>query len=455
MTIRVLLADDDASLRLVLQQAFGREDFNVRATGNLATLSKWVREGEGDVVVSDVYLGEDCLFDALPDLRRARPDLPFIVMSAQSHVMTALSAVDRGAYEYLPKPFDLDVMIDASRRAVSRRPDPKARAQAGLAQKDAKLPLVGRSQVMQDVYRLLARVTNVDLSIVLEGEHGVGKASVARAMHQHGPRKDGPFQRLSVSGLEAHSLDSVFLGEGGAFARAKGGVLFLDDVDELSPAVQAALFRVLDAAEDRAIDVRIVAASSRPFLRLMLEGEFRQDLHYRLAQVTIPIPPLRQRQEDIGDLARAHLVRLRSEGLAERSLDSTAIEALKGYDWPGNVRELENFLRRLVVLRPEAVLTAREINEELNGLRAAVREPGESGETLETVIRRQLDLEYSERLPDNLYEKALPAFERPLIARVLAATDGNQIRAASILGINRNTLRKKIQQLGLSTARRN
>jgi two-component system nitrogen regulation response regulator GlnG len=456
MNARILLADDDASLRFVLSQALGKEGYAVRATGNVATLTKWVREGEGDLVLSDVYMGEECVFDAIPAMRAARPTLPVIVMSAQSTVATALSAAGAGAYDYVPKPFDLDDLMDAIRRALSGGPDAKTRAQVSKAQKDQSLPLIGRSPAMQDVYRVVARVAGADLTVLIEGESGTGKERVARALHEHSRRAGGPFVTVSLAGLDAKQVDRDLFGSDGKVAQARGGTLFLEDLDELPNDAQTRLAGLLHA-EDPSVrpDVRIVAAAQRNLAALARQGVFRQDLFYLLNVVTIRLPPLRDRLDDVGDLARSFLVRAKREGLPEKSIDNAAIDRLKAHNFPGNVRELENLLRRAVALSPAPVITAREIGAELGA--AAREEAGETEEGFETALAQRVATEFAAASPGlpapGLYDRLLAEVERPLIAQALQATGGNQIRAAGVLGINRNTLRKKIQMLGLRTGR--
>ena len=457
MSASILLADDDASLRFVLSQALGKEGYAVRATGNVATLAKWVREGEGDLVLSDVYMGEDCVFDALPGMRAARPTLPVIVMSAQSTVATALSATDAGAYDYMPKPFDLDDLMAAVRRALSGGPDAKTRAEASKARKDQSLPLIGRSPAMQDVYRIVARVAGTDLTVLIEGESGTGKERVAHALHEHSRRAAGPFVTVSLAGLDARQVDQDLFSANGKVAQARGGTLFLEDLDELPSEAQTRLAGLLHAEDpNERPDVRVIAASQRNLAALARQGAFRQDLFYRLNVVTIQLPPLRDRLDDVGDLARSFLVRAKREGLPEKSIDNAAIERLKAHSFPGNVRELENLLRRAAALSPAPVITAREIGEELG---AATREEAEKegSHGFESAVAQRLATEFAAASPGlpapGLYDRFLAEVERPLIAQALQATRGNQIRAAAVLGINRNTLRKKIQSLGLRTGR--
>jgi len=457
MSARILLADDDASLRFVLSQALGKEGFAVRATGNVATLAKWVRDGEGDLVLSDVYMGDDCVFDALPGMRAARPALPVIVMSAQSTVSTALSAANAGAYDYLPKPFDLDDLMAAVRRALAGGPDAKSRAQANKAEKEEKLPLIGRSAAMQEVYRVMARVAGTDLTVLIEGESGTGKERVARAIHDHSRRASAPFLTISLAGTTAAQIDGALFASDGMFARAQGGTLFLEDVDEMPADAQTRLAGLLhsDDPTERP-NVRLIAAAQRSLAALARQGSFRQDLFYRLNVVSIRLPPLRERLDDVGDLARAFLLRAKREGLPEKAIDTAAIERLKAHSFPGNVRELENLLRRAAALSPASVITPNEIGVQL-GLAAAEASVEEEADDFETAVTRRLTGEFAAASPglpaEGLYDRLLAEVERPLITQALHATRGNQIRAAAVLGINRNTLRKKIQALGIRTGR--
>jgi len=452
----VLLADDDNSLRFVLSQALGKEGYAVRATASVSTLAKWVRDGEGDLVLSDVYMGDECVFDALPSMRQARPNLPIIVMSAQSTVATALSASSAGAYDYMPKPFDLDDLLAAIGRALDGGPDATTRALASKAAKEDKLPLIGRSPAMQDVYRVMARVAGTDLTVLIEGESGTGKERVARAIHDHSRRANAPFVAMSVAGASVSQLDRELFAANGKLAEAQHGTLFLEDVDEMPIDAQTRLAGLLHA-EEKSLrpDMRLIVSSQRSLGALSRAGQFRQDLFYRLNVVAIRLPPLRERMEDVADLARAFLVRVKREGLPEKALDAAAIERLKAHPFPGNVRELENLLRRAAALSPAPVITAREIGRELG---AAARENlDHHAEGFDAAVSRRLASEFAAASPDlpapGLYDRLLAEVEKPLILHALEATRGNQIKAAAVLGINRNTLRKKIQTLGIRTGR--
>jgi two-component system, NtrC family, nitrogen regulation response regulator GlnG len=448
MSARILLADDDSSLRFVLSQALSKEGYDVRATGNVATLSKWVRDGEGDLVLSDVYMGDACVFDELPLMRVARPNLPIIVMSAQSTVTTALSANSTGAYDYMPKPFDLDELMNAIKRALESKPDAKARAGAVKAERDERLPLAGRSLAMQEVFRIVARVATSDLTVLIEGEAGVGKERVARAIHDHSRRARAPFERLSVGSLAPAALDTLLVQAANA---ARGGTLLLKDVDGLPLESQLRLAAFLDKM---AGDIRIIAGVQKSLAALAMRNAFRHDLLHALSVVCIQLPPLRDRKEDIPELANALLVRAKKEGLGDKALDKAALTWLSEHTFPGNVRQLDNLLRRALVLSPGRMITERDLFQEPQADGGANGGAGEgfaqaiSGRVAEIFVRA------GPSLPEaGLYDRLLAELERPLIVQTLQATRGNQIKAAAVLGLNRNTLRKKIQALGIPTGR--
>lgn len=453
MSARVLLAEDDASLRFVLAQALAKEGYDVRPTSSVATLAKWVREGEGDLVLSDVFLGDACVFDELPNMRLARPNLPVIVMSAQSTVATALKAAGAGAYEYVPKPFDLDELLAVIRRASTGAANIKPnRVQQG---EDA-LPLVGRSPAMQEVYRTLARVARSDLPVLITGESGVGKASLARVVHDYSNRARAPFVAASLAGLQAGDVDRVLFAEGGAFARASGGTILLEDVDDASPEAQARLAGVFNSDAPQGKRPRLLAASRQDLASLVQRGAFRSDLFYRLNVVNIRLPPLRERLEDVEDLAKTLLARAHREGLPEKGLDASALKRLKRHAFPGNVRELDNILRGAAAVSAASTISAADLEPHLKAAPAA-QASASNTEDFDHALRAWLDQEFLGAAPglpsSGLHERLLAEVERVLISRTLEAVRGNQIRAASVLGINRNTLRKKIHELGIATGR--
>src|SRR5687768_2255148 len=316
----ILLADDDAAIRTVLNQALSRAGYEVRSTGTASTLWRWVAQGEGDLVITDVVMPDENAFDLLPRIKRVRPDLPIIVMSAQNTFMTAIRASERGAYEYLPKPFDLKELVAIVGRALSR-PRDAATPNGPLEGED--IPLVGRSPAMQEIYRALARLMPTDLTVMISGESGTGKELVARALHDYGKRRSGPFVAVNMAAIPRELIESELFGHergaftgastrsAGRFEQAIGGTLFLDEIGDMPLEAQTRLLRVLQNGEYLPVggrtpiraDVRIVAATHRDLRQLVRQGLFREDLSYRLNVVPIRLPALRERSEDVPELA--------------------------------------------------------------------------------------------------------------------------------------------------------
>jgi two-component system, NtrC family, nitrogen regulation response regulator GlnG len=473
----ILVADDDRAIRTVLNQALARLGYDVRTTGNAATLWRWVADGEGDLVITDVVMPDENGLDLIPRIKRIRPELRIIVMSAQNTLMTAVKATERGAFEYLPKPFDLRELVSVVQRALST---PTAVSVNGADEGEAEeqLPLIGRSPAMQDIYRVLARLMGTDLTVMIAGESGTGKELVARALHDFGKRRTGPFVAINMAAIPRELIESELFGhEKGAFTgaaarsigrfeQAQGGTLFLDEIGDMPIEAQTRLLRVLQSGEYTTVggrtpiraDVRIVAATHRDLRQLIRQGLFREDLFYRINVVPIRLPPLRERSEDIPALVRHFLAQAGAEGLPGKTLDQPAMDRLKSYRWPGNVRELENLVRRLTALYAQEVIGADVIDVEL----AEALLPGElaaapANEGLSAAVERHLKDYYAahkDTLPAaGLYDRVLREVERPLILLTLAATRGNQIRAAQLLGLNRNTLRKKIRELDIEVMR--
>jgi two-component system, NtrC family, nitrogen regulation response regulator GlnG len=474
----ILVADDDRTIRTVLAQALTRAGCRVRSTGTASTLWRWIEEGEGDVVVTDVMMPDGDALDLLPAIKKRRPDLPIIVMSAQNTVMTAIRAAEVGAYEYLPKPFDLKEVLSQVSKALTRKARKPAPTEEDSPQPD-NLPLIGRSPAMQEVYRILARLMNTDLGVMITGESGTGKELVARALHNFGLRKDGPFVAINMAAIPRDLIESELFGhEKGAFTgadrampgkfeQARGGTLFLDEVGDMPRDAQTRLLRVLQEGEytrvggreTQTANVRIVAATHQDLRQLITEGKFREDLFYRLNVVPIRLPPLRERLDDVPDLARHFLRKAETEGLPRKTVSKEALDLLKKQPWTGNVRELENLVRRLCVLCPDDTISAAVVTAEIEARPSSVgfgNGPVQSqrlAQSIETHLRRYFDL-HGEGLPPNgLYDRILKEMELPLIALALSATRGNQVRTAELLGINRNTLRKKIKDLDIRVTR--
>jgi len=449
----VLVADDDRTIRTVLTQALTRAGCKVHATSSIVTLMRWVDEGKGDLVISDVVMPDGNGLDQLPKIAAARPGLPVIVISAQNTIMTAIQAAEADAYDYLPKPFDLpDLMkraaraLEVKRRApVTRAPDVNATEQGG------DLPLVGRTPVMQGLYRLVARVMNTQLPVLITGESGTGKSLIARAVHDFSDRRSLPFVVVSAGDLEGMDGPSTVL------SRAKGGSILFDEVSDLSEAAQGRIVRMLDSLGDNA--PRIMATSQSDLMLRMEDGLFREDLFYRLGGVTVDVPSLRERVDDIPLLAEHFLARSERDGAPLRRFGESALDLVRAYSWPGNVRQLENAVRRLVFTAAEEEISRAEVEMVLGNQPAIepLRSGGE-GEKLSASVgkhlRRYFDLHGGVLPPPGLYNRILKEVEGPLIEIALDATGGNQAKCADLLGINRNTLRKKITDLDIRVTRR-
>jgi len=473
----ILIADDDAAIRTVLNQALSRAGYEVRSTGNAATLWRWVSQGEGDLVITDVVMPDENAFDLLPRIKKLRPDLPIIVMSAQNTFMTAIRASERGAYEYLPKPFDLKELTTIVGRALSE-PKDRPTMPASKPEEIDTIPLVGRSPAMQEIYRLLARLMQTDLTVMISGESGTGKELVARALHDYGKRRSGPFVAINMAAIPRELIESELFGHekgaftgantrnAGRFEQAEGGTLFLDEIGDMPMEAQTRLLRVLQQGEYTTVggrtpiktDVRIIAATNKDLRILIQQGLFREDLFFRLNVVPLRIPPLRERVEDIPDLIRHFFAQAEREGLPTKQIEIAAIERLKRYRWPGNVRELENLARRLAALYPQEVITTAVIDNELAPpAPAPLGDENRSEENLSAAVERHLNKYFGgfgDGLPPpGLYHRILREIEYPLLSAALAATRGNQIRAADLLGVNRNTLRKKIRDLEIQVIR--
>ncbi|MDX1736850.1 MAG: nitrogen regulation protein NR(I) [Alphaproteobacteria bacterium] len=473
----ILVADDDRAIRTVLGQALNRCGYDVRLTGNAATLWSWVEDGLGELVITDVVMPDGNGLDLLPQIKKRRPDMRVIVMSAQNTLLTAVKATEKGAFEYLPKPFDLTEVVDCVARALSTAKDKQN--QTENSQESEKLPLIGRTAAMQEVYRVIARLTATDLSALISGESGTGKELIARALHDFSKRKAGPFVAVNMAAIPKDLIESELFGHekgaftgatsryAGRFEQARGGTLFLDEIGDMPMEAQTRLLRVLQEGEFTTVggrtpikmDVRIVAATHRDIKRMVQSGTFREDLFYRLNVVPIRVPALRERKDDIPALVNHFLEKAVDQGLPLKTVTPDAMERLKQSRWPGNVRELENLVHRLAALYSQDELGIDVIEAELSEQQSTPSDlaQGRDGESMSDAIERHLR-KYFEAHGDNLpasglYGQMLKEFETPLINLCLEYTDGNQIRSADILGLNRNTLRKKIRELGIPVIR--
>ena len=474
----VIVADDDAGIRTVISRALSRQGYGVQATGTAATLWRWIEDGTGDVAILDVVLPDENALDLLPRIKQRRPGLPVIMMSAQNTLLTAVRATERGAFDYLPKPFDLAQLVTMIKRALAL-PQKTEIAPEELNRLEEQLPIIGRSAPMQEIYRVIARLVGTDLTVMINGESGTGKELVAKAIHDYGKRRGGPFIAVNMVAIPRELVESELFGhEKGAFTganarkvgrfeQAEGGTLFLDEIGDMPLEAQTRLLRVLQSGEFMPVggrlpikaDLRIVAATHRDLRQLVAQGLFREDLFYRLNVVPIRLPPLRERVDDIPALVQHFLNSARLDGLPPKTVEPAAMARLKAYHWPGNVRELENLVRRLTVLYAQDIIGAEVIDAELREgvpVRQALAD-GERADGFTDVVARYVEQIFAERdgrlPPAGLYGRILREVERPLIARVLTETRGNQLRAAALLGVNRNTLRKKIRELDIEVMR--
>ena len=469
----ILVAEDDKSVRLVVQQALARQGYAVQASGTAAGLWKLIESGKGDVLITDIALPDGDALDLLPRIQERRPDLPVIVMSARSTLLTAVKAQQVGVFEYLPKPFELRSLIEVTQRAVETIGTPN-RSSAKTASIEEGGPLIGRSRPMQDIFKAMARVVSTDLTVLVTGESGTGKELVARALHDLGSRRAGPFVAINLAAIPRDLVEAELFGRAkddgsspakhhqGRFEQAEGGTLFLDEVGDMPPEAQTRLLRVLQDGEylpvgaQRSVktNIRVIAATNQNLHHLMHQGLFREDLFYRLNVVPLRLPPLRERVEDIGPLVAHFQLHAVKEGLPSKTFTPEALRALKSWHWPGNVRELENLVRRMLVLHADNSIDAAAVEHEFPASQADLNEDAESlSESVDAHIRRYFEALKGGMPAPGLYGRILSEVEHPLILATLEVTRGNQVRAADILGLNRNTLRKKIKDLNIKAGR--
>ena len=466
---RILVVDDDNAICVVVSEALRRAGYNVKIAGTIADRAALLESFHPDILVTDVKLPDG---DGLDDVNRIIerwPDMRVIILSAQNTLNTAVRATEKGVFEYLPKPFDLNELTRAVGDALASR---RIAVGAGEAveqgddnQISEDMPLVGRSPAMQEVYRTIARVLQNDLTILILGESGTGKELVAQAIHRLGRRRNEPFVAVNMAAIPRELIEAELFGyekgaftgalqrTAGKFEQADGGTLFLDEIGDMPMEAQTRLLRVLQSGEVTTVggstpvrvNVRIIAATNKDLPELIAENRFRQDLYYRLNVVPIDLPPLRARRDDIPLLARHFLDQAAQEGLPRKILDADAAQLLSLYGWPGNVRELQNVMQRMAVLIREDRISADIVRQNIDTGLTTETGPGggELHELLGEWVRRRLAISAGEGA-GALHDDMLALIEPILLRETLAAVDGNQIRAASLLGINRNTLRKKL-----------
>jgi two-component system nitrogen regulation response regulator GlnG len=452
----VLVADDDRTIRTVLTQALTRAGVKVHATSSLTTLMRWISEGKGDAVITDVMMPDGNGLEMLPKITQDRPDLPVIVISAQNTIMTAIQAAEADAYDYLPKPFDLPDLMKRCAKALSS----KSKSNKGSATKviqstnmyavDEGLPIVGKTTLMQDLYRFVARLINSELPVMISGESGTGKTLVSKVLHEFSDRRNMPLIRLKADDLIELDGPSKIL------ARARDGTILIEEISDLGPTEQGRLVSMIDSPGEHS--PRFVATLIGDMNEAIENNKVRRDLFYRLGGAPITVPPLRERFEDILLLAEFFLEKVDKETGISRHFDSNSLKLIQTYTWPGNVRQLENMVKRLCLTAKDAVISLAEVKQalsnqpEINTVLFNEKTDRLSSD-VDRHLRRYFDLHGSQLPPAGVYQRILKEVEFPLLTIALDATNGNQAKCANLLGINRNTLRKKIAELDIQVIR--
>ncbi len=460
--INAWIVDDDQSVRWVLEKALKQADMETRSFERAEHLLEALGDAPPDVLITDVRMPGMSGLALLERLHGSYPDLPIIVITAHTDLENAVAAYKGGAFEYLPKPFDIDEAVDLVRKASRLNGTTEQEVEEPAT---AMASMIGQAPAMQEVFRSIGRLAGSSMTVLITGESGTGKELVARALHDHSPRANKPFVALNTSAIASELLESELFGhEKGAFTgadsrrigrfeQADGGTLFLDEIGDMSPELQTRLLRVLAESEFYRVggqsairvDVRVIAATNQDLARAVKESRFREDLYHRLNVIRINTPPLRQRQEDIPLLLQHYLAEAAQElGSSPKSLDPEAIEALQTFKWPGNVRQLVNAARRLTVTAPGNVISAEDIPSDLGGTESSQRAAKEWTRVLAAWAERQL-----RSSEEPLLEKAIPEFEKTLIEIAMARTNGHRQEAARLLGWGRNTLARKMKALHL------
>jgi two-component system, NtrC family, nitrogen regulation response regulator GlnG len=459
--LNVWLVDDDASIRWVLERALRQGGMAPTAFDHAETALAALRRDRPDVLITDIRMPGRSGLELLTEIRDNQPDLPVIVMTAHSDLDSAVAAYQGGAFEYLPKPFDIDQAVDLVRRAAQQ----KVRVEQPAVEARRIPEMLGQAPIMQEVFRAIGRLSRSSMTVLITGESGTGKELVARALHRHSPRASKAFIALNTSAFTADLLESELFGHEkgsftgadaqrrGRFEQADGGTLFLDEIGDMSPQLQTRLLRVLAEGEfyrvggqvPVRVDVRVIAATHQDLEERVRQNMFREDLLHRLNVIRIEVPPLRQRREDIPELLIHYLNEAAVElGVEPKTLTPEAAAALSNFDWPGNVRQLVNACRRLTVTAPGREIKAEDIPPDLGGV------PGPA--KLQDEWTRQLNSWAEKRLASNdipLLDDAMPEFERTLIRAALRKAEGGRQEAARLLGWGRNTLTRKLKELAM------
>ena len=473
----ILIAEDDTSIRAILSSDL-EEIYDLKLTDSASQLWEWVSSGLGNLIILDVVMPDANGLELIPKIKEIRPELKIIVISAQNTLLTAMQAIEKGAYEYLAKPFSLLELNKIIKNALMDSEKNKNETNNKNTNSHLDLPIIGRSPLMQKTYKTIAKLIGTEIVVMILGESGTGKELVAKILHDYGLRKNGPFVAINMAAIPKDLIESELFGhekgaftgansrKSGKFEQAEEGTLFLDEIGDMPYEAQTKLLRVLQEKEFTPVgsseklksNVRIITATHQDLKILIKNGKFREDLYYRLNVLPINLPPLRMRFDDLNDLVRYFLEKCSKEGLEKKDFSNDAVDALKKYNWPGNVRELENFIRRLVVLVMSKKINKSDVENNLqiiNSLRINKLDNFENnlslGMSVEEHLKKFFKL-HKDRLPSaGLYSRIINEVERPLISICLNVTKGNQIKASKLLGLNRNTLRKKIKELRIQS----
>ena len=467
----LIIAEDDESIRLVTSRYLQDLGYEIFMATNLKELWKLIESNKGDVLITDVMLPDGELFDILPQIVEYRENLPVIVVSAKNNLQTAISATKQGAYEYLPKPFDLDELQKLIKKALESKQNLKNKTK--IRNESEKQLIVGRSPAMQDLYKSIARLSQNDLTVMIYGESGTGKELVAKALHKYSTRSEKPFIALNMAAIPNDLIESELFGHekgsftgahqksDGKFKLAEKGTLFLDEIGDMPIDAQTRLLRVLQEGEFTPIggkekiqaDTRIIAATHKNLSNLIEKGEFREDLFYRLNVVPISIPPLRERKEDIPELVNHFLDKAKDQQLEPKKFTTESFQILEKYQWPGNVRELENFILKLCALYIDENIMNEDLTEEILNLQKLDQQmldtDNQFSKILENYLSRNIN-KINKEYQGDVYNYFVTELEKVLLLEVLKNKNGNQLKAAELLGLNRNTLRKKITELNIS-----
>ena len=467
----LIIAEDDESIRLVTSRYLQDLGYEIFMATNLKELWKLIESNKGDVLITDVMLPDGELFDILPQIVEYRENLPVIVVSAKNNLQTAISATKQGAYEYLPKPFDLDELQKLIKKALESKQNLKNKTK--IRNESEKQLIVGRSPAMQDLYKSIARLSQNDLTVMIYGESGTGKELVAKALHKYSTRSEKPFIAINMAAIPNDLIESELFGHekgsftgahqksDGKFKLAEKGTLFLDEIGDMPIDAQTRLLRVLQEGEFTPIggkekiqaDTRIIAATHKNLSNLIEKGEFREDLFYRLNVVPISIPPLRERKEDIPELVNHFLDKAKDLQLEPKKFTNESFQILEKYQWPGNVRELENFIMKLCALYTDENIMNEDLAEEILNLQKLDEQmldvDNQFSKILENYLSRNIN-KINKEYQGDVYNYFVTELEKVLLLEVLKNKNGNQLKAAELLGLNRNTLRKKITELNIN-----